>query len=110
MFVASTDHVIAGMGASRVRALFKKAKTMAPCIIYMDEIDAIGRKRGGTETMDNTSGEAEQTLNQLLVEMDGMDSDQGIIMIASTNRPEILDKVCAFPVMPVVALWVDFMA
>lgn len=83
--------MIGGLGAARVRDLFKKAKAKAPCIIYIDEIDAIGRQRS-TSTM-QTSGESEQTLNQLLVEMDGMASKEGILMLASTNRADILDNV-----------------
>ena len=84
-----------GMGASRVRDLFKEANKNAPCIIFIDEIDAIGRSRdskygGGNE-------EREQTLNQLLSEMDGFDSSKGILMIGATNRPEILDKALLRP-------------
>ena len=84
-----------GMGASRVRDLFKEANKNAPCIIFIDEIDAIGRSRdskygGGNE-------EREQTLNQLLLEMDGFDSSKGILMIGATNRPEILDKALLRP-------------
>ncbi|TMS38814.1 hypothetical protein L596_005455 [Steinernema carpocapsae] len=90
--------MIGGLGASRIRALFKEAKARSPCIIYIDEIDAIGRKRseGGGGGFSGSS-EEEQTLNQLLVEMDGMDSAQGIIVIASTNRPDILDKALMRP-------------
>ena len=84
-----------GVGASRVRDLFKEAEKMAPCIIFIDEIDAIGRSRdskygGGNE-------EREQTLNQLLSEMDGFDGNKGIIILAATNRPEILDKALLRP-------------
>ena len=84
-----------GVGASRVRDLFKQAQTMAPCIIFIDEIDAIGRSRdskfgGGNE-------EREQTLNQLLSEMDGFDSSKGILILGATNRPEILDKALLRP-------------
>uniref|UniRef100_A0A1I7YMF9 AAA domain-containing protein n=1 Tax=Steinernema glaseri TaxID=37863 RepID=A0A1I7YMF9_9BILA len=89
--------VIGGLGASRIRALFKEAKSRAPCIIYIDEIDAIGRKRSEGGSQFGGSSEEEQTLNQLLVEMDGMDSAQGIIVIASTNRPDILDKALMRP-------------
>ena len=81
--------MFAGLGASRVRKLFEKAKKMAPCIIFIDEIDAIGSRRtssSGAETENN------QTLNQLLVEMDGFDSTETIIVLAATNRPEMLDK------------------
>uniref|UniRef100_A0AC34GQJ5 AAA+ ATPase domain-containing protein n=1 Tax=Panagrolaimus sp. ES5 TaxID=591445 RepID=A0AC34GQJ5_9BILA len=90
--------MIGGLGASRIRTLFKEAKSRAPCIIYMDEIDAIGRKRSdGDQFRSGGSGEEEQTLNQLLVEMDGMDSSQAVILIASTNRPDILDKALMRP-------------
>ncbi|KAE9553517.1 hypothetical protein FO519_003266 [Halicephalobus sp. NKZ332] len=85
--------IMGGVGASRIRQLFKEAKSRAPCIIYIDEIDAIGRKRNAQEaSMSGGSSEEEHTLNQLLVEMDGIDSNQGVIVIASTNRPDILDK------------------
>lgn len=89
--------MIGGLGAARVRDLFKEGKKRAPCIIYIDEIDAIGRQRSGTESMgQGSSGESEQTLNQLLVEMDGMATKEGVLMLASTNRADILDKVrCA---------------
>ncbi|CAJ0936117.1 unnamed protein product, partial [Mesorhabditis belari] len=86
--------MIGGLGASRIRGLFKEAKQRAPCIIYIDEIDAIGRKRseaGGKNGFAGSS-EEEQTLNQLLVEMDGMDSAKGVVVLASTNRPDVLDK------------------
>ncbi len=84
-----------GVGASRVRNLFARAKKMAPCIIFIDEVDAMGRKRGaraggGTE-------EREQTLNQMLVEMDGFDSNTNIILIAATNRPDVLDPALLRP-------------
>lgn len=76
------------------RDLFKEARKRAPCIIYIDEIDAVGRKRSGSlSSQSGTSGESEQTLNQLLVEMDGMSTKENIIMLASTNRADILDKV-----------------
>lgn len=75
------------------RDLFKEARKRSPCIIYIDEIDAVGRKRSGDLGLTGTSGESEQTLNQLLVEMDGMTSKENIIMLASTNRADILDKV-----------------
>jgi len=84
-----------GVGASRVRDLFKQASSMAPCIIFIDEIDAIGRSRdsryGGGDS------EREQTLNQLLSEMDGFDTSKGIVILAATNRPEILDKALLRP-------------
>jgi cell division protease FtsH len=83
-----------GMGASRVRDLFEQAQEKAPCIIFIDEIDAIGKSREG-----NISGndEREQTLNQLLAEMDGFDSSKGVVILAATNRPEILDKALLRP-------------
>lgn len=91
--------MIGGLGAARVRDLFKEAKKRAPCIIYIDEIDAIGRARegsgGGFGSM--SSGESEQTLNQLLVEMDGMASKEGVLMLASTNRADILDNALLRP-------------
>lgn len=86
--------MIGGLGAARVRDLFKEAKKRAPCVIYIDEIDAIGRQRAGTTGGQQfSSGESEQTLNQLLVEMDGMASKQGVLMLASTNRADVLDNV-----------------
>ncbi|MBQ1327621.1 MAG: ATP-dependent zinc metalloprotease FtsH [Eubacterium sp.] len=84
-----------GLGASRVRDLFKQATQKAPCIIFIDEIDAIGRSRD-TRQMGGDS-EREQTLNQLLAEMDGFDSSKGIIILAATNRPEVLDKALLRP-------------
>ncbi|SNU08320.1 cell division protease FtsH [Lachnospiraceae bacterium] len=84
-----------GVGASRVRDLFKQANAKAPCIIFIDEIDAIGRSRD-TRHMGGDS-EREQTLNQLLSEMDGFDSSKGIIILAATNRPEVLDKALLRP-------------
>ncbi len=84
-----------GVGASRVRDLFTKARKNAPCIIFIDEIDAVGRKRGSGQGGGND--EREQTLNQLLVEMDGFGSDETIIVLAATNRPEILDKALMRP-------------
>ena len=84
-----------GVGASRVRDLFKKANQMAPCIIFIDEIDAIGRSRD--TRFSGGDSEREQTLNQLLSEMDGFDSSKGIIVLAATNRPEVLDKALLRP-------------
>lgn len=83
-----------GMGASRVRDLFEQAQEKAPCIIFIDEIDAIGKSREG-----NIAGndEREQTLNQLLAEMDGFDSSKGVVILAATNRPEVLDKALLRP-------------
>uniref|UniRef100_A0A1B6DUN7 AAA+ ATPase domain-containing protein n=1 Tax=Clastoptera arizonana TaxID=38151 RepID=A0A1B6DUN7_9HEMI len=90
--------MIGGLGAARVRDLFKEGRKRTPCIIYIDEIDAIGRKRSsGTGPVDGASGEGEQTLNQLLVEMDGMASKEGVIMLASTNRADVLDKALLRP-------------
>ncbi len=86
--------MFAGLGASRVRKLFEKAKKMSPCIIFIDEIDAIGSRRtsnSGSETENN------QTLNQLLVEMDGFDTNETVIVLAATNRPEMLDKALLRP-------------
>lgn len=79
-----------GVGAARVRDLFKQAKEKAPCIIFIDEIDAVGRSRG-RNNMTGGNDERENTLNQLLVEMDGFDSDVGVIIMAATNRPDVLD-------------------
>jgi cell division protease FtsH len=78
-----------GVGAARVRDLFKHAKKNAPCIVFLDEIDALGRKRGGAQI--RTNEEREQTLNQLLVEMDGFNTDCAVVVIAATNRPDVLD-------------------
>ncbi|KAK6752134.1 hypothetical protein RB195_003511 [Necator americanus] len=90
--------VIGGLGASRIRGLFKEARSRAPCIIYIDEIDAIGKKRSESKGgLGGGSNEEEQTLNQLLVEMDGMGSGQGIVVLASTNRPDTLDKALLRP-------------
>jgi cell division protease FtsH len=80
-----------GVGASRVRELFEQAKGHAPCIIFIDELDAVGKARAGAGGF-VANEEREQTLNQLLVEMDGFDSGQGVVVMAATNRPEILDK------------------
>jgi len=80
-----------GVGAARVRELFEQARQKAPCIIFIDEIDAIGRSRGGGPVMGGHD-EREQTLNQLLTEMDGFDSSTGVVVMAATNRPEILDQ------------------
>jgi len=95
--ISGSDFVemFVGVGASRVRDLFKQAKTNAPCIIFMDEIDAVGRHRGAG--LGGGHDEREQTLNQLLVEMDGFDQNLGIIMIAATNRPDILDPALLRP-------------
>ena len=84
-----------GVGASRVRDLFEQAKRNAPCIVFVDEIDAVGRHRGAG--LGGGHDEREQTLNQLLVEMDGFDSNEGVIMIAATNRPDVLDPALLRP-------------
>ena len=83
-----------GMGASKVRDLFKQAKEKAPCIVFIDEIDAIGKKRDNSMS---TNDEREQTLNQLLTEMDGFDNNSGVMILAATNRPEILDPALLRP-------------
>lgn len=89
--ISGSDFVemFVGVGASRVRDMFKKAKETAPCIIFIDEIDAVGRQRGAG--FGGGHDEREQTLNQLLVEMDGMEDNSGIVVIAATNRPDVLD-------------------
>ncbi len=84
-----------GVGASRVRDLFRKAKKSAPCIIFIDEIDAVGRQRGAG--LGGSHDEREQTLNQILVEMDGFESDTNVIVIAATNRPDVLDPALLRP-------------
>lgn len=84
-----------GMGAARVRDLFKQAQEKAPCIVFIDEIDAIGKKRDSGPMGGND--EREQTLNQLLAEMDGFDSSRGVLILAATNRPEVLDKALLRP-------------
>jgi cell division protease FtsH len=89
--ISGSDFVemFVGVGASRVRDMFEQAKKNAPCIIFMDEIDAVGRHRGAG--LGGGNDEREQTLNQLLVEMDGFESNEGVILIAATNRPDVLD-------------------
>ena len=89
--ISGSDFVemFVGVGASRVRDMFKKAKQTAPCIIFIDEIDAVGRQRGAG--FGGGRDEREQTLNQLLVEMDGMEENTGVVVIAATNRPDVLD-------------------
>jgi len=84
-----------GVGASRVRDLFKQAREASPCIVFLDEIDAVGRKRG--TGMGGGHDEREQTLNAILVEMDGFDSDKGIILVGATNRPDVLDPALLRP-------------
>ena len=95
--ISGSDFVemFVGVGASRVRDLFDQGKKHAPCLIFIDEIDAVGRQRGAG--LGGGHDEREQTLNQLLVEMDGFDSNEGIILIAATNRPDILDSALLRP-------------
>ena len=95
--ISGSDFVemFVGVGASRVRDLFKKAKESSPAIIFIDEIDAVGRMRGAG--LGGGHGEREQTLNQLLVEMDGFESNQGVILMAATNRPDVLDPALLRP-------------
>ena len=85
-----------GVGAARVRDLFEQARAKAPCIVFIDELDAIGRQRGGPVVMGGHD-EREQTLNQLLVEMDGFDSSKGVVVLSATNRPDVLDKALLRP-------------
>jgi AFG3 family protein len=96
--ISGSDFVemFVGVGASRVRDLFKQARDKAPCIIFIDEIDAIGRARG-RNAMQGGNDERENTLNQLLVEMDGFSTDKGVILMAATNRPDILDSALMRP-------------
>ena len=84
-----------GVGASRVRDLFDQAKKNSPCIVFVDEIDAVGRQRGAG--LGGGHDEREQTLNQLLVEMDGFETNQHVIVIAATNRPDVLDPALLRP-------------
>ena len=95
--ISGSDFVemFVGVGASRVRDLFDQAKKNAPCIVFIDEIDAVGRQRGAG--LGGGHDEREQTLNQMLVEMDGFSANEGIIMIAATNRPDILDPALLRP-------------
>ncbi len=95
--ISGSDFVemFVGVGASRVRDLFEKGKKNAPCIIFVDEIDAVGRYRGAG--IGGGHDEREQTLNQLLTEMDGFNDNQGIIIIAATNRPDVLDPALLRP-------------
>ncbi len=95
--ISGSDFVemFVGVGASRVRDMFEQAKKNAPCILFIDEIDAVGRSRGGG--IGNQNDEREQTLNQLLVEMDGFEANEGIIIIAATNRPDVLDPALLRP-------------
>ena len=92
---SSFQEKFAGLGAARVRHLFAKGRKLSPCIIFIDEIDALGRQRG--RGGDSASADQDQTLNQLLVEMDGFDQSTAVVVIASTNRPDILDKALTRP-------------
>ncbi len=95
--ISGSDFVemFVGVGASRVRDMFEQAKKNSPCIVFIDEIDAVGRSRG--HGLGNSNDEREQTLNQLLVEMDGFEANEGIIIIAATNRPDVLDPALLRP-------------
>ena len=86
-----------GVGAARVRDLFEQAKKQSPCIVFIDELDALGKSRGGANGFMGGNDEREQTLNQLLTEMDGFDANTGVIIIAATNRPEVLDPALRRP-------------
>ncbi len=86
-----------GVGAARVRDLFKEAKQKAPCIVFIDELDAIGKSRGSTGPMQGGNDEREQTLNQLLTEMDGFEPNTGVVSLSATNRPEVLDPALLRP-------------
>ena len=86
-----------GVGAARVRDLFEQAKKQAPCIVFIDELDALGKSRGGANGFVGGNDEREQTLNQLLTEMDGFDGNTGVIIVAATNRPEVLDPALRRP-------------
>ncbi len=95
--ISGSDFVemFVGVGASRVRDMFEQAKKQAPCIIFIDEIDAVGRRRGAG--LGGGHDEREQTLNQLLVEMDGFEGSEGVIVMAATNRPDVLDSALLRP-------------
>ncbi len=92
---SSFQEKFAGLGAARVRRLFAEARKLSPCVIFIDEIDALGRQRGRSN--DSASADQDQTLNQLLVEMDGFEQISGVVIIASTNRPDILDSALTRP-------------
>ena len=97
--ISGSDFVemFVGVGASRVRDLFKQAKEKSPCIIFLDEIDAVGRRRGGGYSGGGGHDEREQTLNAILVEMDGFEANDQVIVIASTNRADVLDPALTRP-------------
>ena len=97
--IAASEFIeaIVGVGASRVRDLFAKAKEAAPAIIFIDELDAIGRSRQGSASVTGANDEREQTLDQILTEMDGFDSDEAVVVLGATNRPEILDPALLRP-------------
>ena len=103
--ISGSDFVemFVGVGASRVRDMFEQAKKAAPCIIFIDEIDAVGRQRGAG--LGGGHDEREQTLNQMLVEMDGFEGNEGIIVIAATNRPDVLDPALLRRAVSTVRLW-----
>jgi cell division protease FtsH len=92
---ASFQEMFAGVGAARVRSLFAEARKVAPCVVFIDEIDALGKKRGRSD--DSASADADQMLNQLLIEMDGFEQAVGIVVLASTNRPDVLDSALLRP-------------
>src|SRR4029079_4132478 len=92
---ASFQEMFAGVGAARVRSLFAEARKVAPCVVFIDEIDTLGKKRGRSE--DSASADADQMLNALLIEMDGFDQAVGIVVLASTNRPDVLDSALLRP-------------
>ena len=102
--ISGSDFVemFVGVGASRVRDMFEQAKKNAPCIIFIDEIDAVGRHRGAG--LGGGNDEREQTLNQLLVEMDGFEANEGIIIVAATNRPDVLDPALLRPAVLIARL------
>jgi cell division protease FtsH len=103
--ISGSDFVemFVGVGASRVRDMFEQGKKNAPCIIFIDEIDAVGRHRGAG--LGGGNDEREQTLNQMLVEMDGFESNEGVILIAATNRPDCSTLPCCAPVASTVRSW-----
>jgi cell division protease FtsH len=103
--ISGSDFVemFVGVGAARVRDMFEQAKKNSPCIIFIDEIDAVGRQRGAG--LGGGNDEREQTLNQLLVEMDGFETNQTVIVIAATNRPDVLDPACSVRAVSTARWW-----